>query len=114
MRVKTGTVRHQKHQKILKQAKGYWLSNRKRVKLAKQALLHAGEYAFAGRKLRKRDFRRLWIQRINAGLTDSPLNYSQFMDKLKKANIKLNRKILADLVLNHPQVFSKIVDTINK
>lgn len=109
MRVKTGIVRHRKHKDILIQTKGSWMGNHKRIKLAKQTVLHAGEYAFAGRKLRKRNFRTLWIQRINAGLKAFDLSYSVFINKLKKANITINRKILADLVLNHPQVFETLV-----
>ncbi|NMC36143.1 50S ribosomal protein L20 [Candidatus Beckwithbacteria bacterium] len=109
MRVKTGIVRHRKHKKILDAAKGMRMTIHKRFKLAKQAELHAGEYAFHGRKRRKRDFRTLWIQRINAGLTSFELSYSVFMDKLKKANISLNRKMLAELALHNPNVFEQIV-----
>ncbi len=109
MRVKTGTVRHRKHKKILKMAKGYTMGNRKRIKEAKQAVLHAGEYAYHGRKLRKRDFRRLWITRINAGLTQYNLSYSKFMGALKKAQMNFNRKVLADMALNHPDAFEAIV-----
>lgn len=110
MRVKTGTVRRRKHKKILAQAKGYRMTRRRLIKKAKEAVLHAGEYAFAGRKLRKRDFRRLWITRINAGLSETGLSYSQFMAGLKKAKIELDRKILADLVISDPETFKKILD----
>ena len=112
MRVKTGTVRHHKHKKTLARAKGMRMSIHKRFKLARQAELHAGEYAFAGRKNRKRDFRTLWIKRINAGLTPYNLSYSKFMNGLKKAKIGLNRKMLADLALNNPEVFAKIVEKV--
>lgn len=112
MRVKTGTVRHKRHKKILKMAKGYTMGNRKRIKEAKQAVLHAGEYAFHGRKLRKRDFRRLWITRINAALSKFDISYSRFIDKLKKNNVLLNRKVLAELALNNPEVFAKIVEKV--
>ena len=81
-------------------------------KVAKEAVLHAGEYAYHGRKLRKRDFRKLWIQRINASLTDTGLKYSHFINKLAKNKIELNRKILADLAVSHPKVFFKIVDKV--
>jgi len=109
MRVKTGTVRHRKHKKILKLTKGFWMGNHKRIKLAKQALLHAGEYAFAGRKLRKRDMRRLWIQRINGGLKQFEMSYSVFIGKLHKKNIGLDRKVLAHLVRNEPELFAEVV-----
>lgn len=86
------------------------MSKHRRIKVAKEADLHAGDYAFAGRKLRKRDFRRLWIQRINAALEPYGLKYSRFISLLKKAKIELDRKILADLALTDPKVFSKIID----
>jgi large subunit ribosomal protein L20 len=112
MRVKTGIVRHRNHKKTLLTAKGKRMSIRRRFKGAHQAELHAGEYAFAGRKLRKRDFRTLWIQRINAALSQFELSYSKFMNKLKANNIGLNRKVLADLATNHPNVFKNIVDKV--
>jgi large subunit ribosomal protein L20 len=84
MRVKTGTVRHRKHKEVLDNAKGMRMSIRKRFKLAKQAELHAGEYAFAGRKDRKSDFRRLWIQRINAALTDFESDIKHSYTNLKR------------------------------
>jgi large subunit ribosomal protein L20 len=114
MRVKTGTIRRRKHQKILTQAKGYRMTRSRLIKKAKEAVLHAGEYAFAGRKLRKRDFRRLWITRINAGLSDSNLSYSQFISGLKKAKIELDRKILADLVVSDPGTFKKILEHVKR
>jgi large subunit ribosomal protein L20 len=79
-------------------------------KVSKEADLHAGQYAFAGRKRRKRDFRRLWITRINAALTEHNLPYSKFINNLKKAKIDLNRKILADLAVSNPKVFKAIVE----
>ena len=79
---------------------------------AHEAYLHAGEYAFAGRKLRKRDFRTLWIQKINAALKPYEISYSRFIKKLKDSRIELDRKILADTALNDPQTFKKIIDTI--
>ena len=110
MRVKTGVVRHRKHQKILKLAKGYWMSRHKLYKKAHEAVLHAGAYAYHGRKLRKRNFKTLWIQRINAGLADSGMNYSRFILVLKQNKIELNRKILAELALNHQPVWHKLID----
>jgi large subunit ribosomal protein L20 len=109
MRVRTGPNRRKKHKKILQKAKGMRMSIRKRLKLAKQAELHAGEYAFHGRKLRKRDFRTLWIQRINAALKPFEISYSKFINKLKQNKIELNRKILADLAINNPKVFEAVV-----
>lgn len=109
-RVKTGPIRRRKHKKILKQAKGYRMTRSRLIKRAKEAVLRAGEHAFSGRKLRKRDMRRLWISRINAGLSEEDLSYSQFIAGLKKAKIELDRKILADLAISDPQTFKKIVD----
>ncbi|MBU2051699.1 50S ribosomal protein L20 [Patescibacteria group bacterium] len=114
MRVKTGIVRHRKHKKTLSLAKGYWMSRSKLYKKAKEAVLHAGVYAYHGRKKRKRDFRRLWIQRINAGLTDTGLSYSRFIRALSLNKIELDRKILAELALNHQSVWQKVVDATAK
>ncbi len=109
MRVKGGTVRHNRHKKILLSVRGFRMTIRKRIRMAKQATLHAGEYAFHGRKLRKADFRVLWTQRINAALKNFDLNYSTFISNLKKANVTLNRKMLADLALNEPEVFAEVI-----
>lgn len=108
MRVKTGTVRHRKHQKILASTKGYRMSKNRLIKVAKEAALHAGQYAYHGRRLRKRNFRTLWIQRINAALTDTGINYSEFIKNLKTNQINLDRKILADLAVNDPKTFEFI------
>lgn len=112
MRVKTGPYRHRRHKKLLTQAKGFRMTRHRLVRSASQAVLHAGEYAFAGRKLRKRDFRRLWITRINAALSESDLSYSQFIAGLKKAKIELDRKILANLATSDPQTFKVILDKV--
>lgn len=112
MRVKTGPYRHRRHKKLLTQAKGFRMTRHRLVRSASQAVLHAGEYAFAGRKLRKRDFRRLWIIRINAALSESDLSYSKFIAGLKKAKIELDRKILANLATNDPQIFKVILDKV--
>src|SRR3989338_8317034 len=100
-RVKTGTTKRARHKKILKANEGYRSAKRRLVRVAHEALLHAGEYAFAGRKLRKRDIRALWIQRIGAGLkeTDSDISYSRFISNLKTNKVELDRKILAELAL---------------
>jgi large subunit ribosomal protein L20 len=114
MRVKTGTTRRAKHKKTLKSTKGYRLTKSKLYKAANEAQLHAGQYAFVGRKQKKRNFKTLWISRINAGLTKHDLNYSSFINQLKKAHIGLNRKVLANLAVNNPDVFNKIVEEANK
>lgn len=107
MRVKSIAAR--RHRKIIKDARGFRDSRRKRVKTAKEALFHAGQYAYVGRRLRKRDLRRLWILRINAGVREHGLKYSEFISKLNKNKIELDRKILADLAVNNPEIFTKIV-----
>ncbi|HUS51936.1 MAG TPA: 50S ribosomal protein L20 [Candidatus Bathyarchaeia archaeon] len=109
-RVKTGTTRRKRHKKVLKRTKGFRMTKGRLYKVSKEADLHAGQYAFIGRKLKKRDMRRLWIIRINAGLTLHNLSYSKFINGLKKAKIELDRKILADLALNNPETFKAIVD----
>lgn len=114
MRIKTGPYRRRRHKKVLARTKGFRMSKHRRIKVAKEADLHAGDYAFAGRKLRKRDFRRLWIQRINAALEPFDLKYSRFINLLKKAKIELDRKILADLALNKSTIFKAIVEKIQK
>ncbi|MDD3531992.1 MAG: 50S ribosomal protein L20 [Candidatus Shapirobacteria bacterium] len=114
MRVKTGTTRRARHKKTLKSTKGYRLTKSKLYKAAHEAQLHAGQYAFVGRKQKKRNFKTLWISRINAALTEHNLSYSSFMNQLKKTNIGLNRKILANLAVNNPDVFNKIVKEANK
>jgi len=112
MRVKTGPYRHQRHKKVLQLAKGYRMSRHRLHRSASDAILHAGEYAFAGRKNRKRDFRRLWITRINAALSEFNFPYSRFIAGLKKAKIELDRKILADLAVSDPQVFKAILEKV--
>ncbi len=110
--VKRGMVSRRKHKKILKLTKGYLALKSRAVRIAKQASLHAGAYAYHGRKLRKRDFRALWITRIGEAVKQERLSYSVFINKLKKANIQLDRKILSDLVVNDINTFKKIVDTV--
>lgn len=107
--VKRGTVSRRKHKKLLGLTKGFRGTKSKLVKVAHEAALHAGSYAYQGRKNRKRDFRALWITRIGAATKNEDISYSVFMDKLKKANIELDRKILADLVVNDPDTFKQIV-----
>lgn len=109
-RVKTGTIRKAAHKKILNLTKGYRMTRNRLYKVAKEAVLHADEYAFFGRKLRKRDLRRLWTTRIKAALLnqESPVSYSRFINLLKIKNIKLNRKSLSELAASEATVFTKI------
>ncbi|MGD8744299.1 MAG: 50S ribosomal protein L20 [Candidatus Woesebacteria bacterium] len=109
-RTKTGTTRRKRHKKIKKAAKGFKHARRKRVKNAKESLLHAGHYAYVGRKLRKRDLRRLWITRLNAAARKHGLTYSKLINSLKKAKIELDRKMLSDIAIKDPETFEKIVD----
>lgn len=115
-RAKTGVVRRRAHKKILKQNKGFRGTNSRLYKRAKEANLHAGQYAYVGRKLRKRDMRKLWIMRINAALNTigSTLNYSKFINGLKKANIALNRKMLSQLAIKDGKAFQAVVTKVEK
>lgn len=108
-RVKRGLVSHRKHKKLLGLTKGYRGTKSKLVKMAHEAALHAGEYAFAGRKNKKRDFRRLWITRISEAVKPEGTSYSRFISGLTKNNIKIDRKILSDLILNDIATFKKVV-----
>lgn len=108
-RVKRGVTSHRRHKKVLELTKGHRGGRSKNIREAKSSLLHAGEYAFAGRKMRKRDMRRLWITQLNAAVKAEGLSYSKFINQLKLKDIKLDRKILADLAVNHPEDFKKIV-----
>lgn len=113
-RVKRGLVSRRKHKKLLDLTKGYRGTKSKLVKVAKEAALHAGAYAYHGRKRRKRDFRVLWITRIGEAAQKEGLSYSVFMNKLKKSNIELDRKILSDLVVNDPSGFKQIVNHVRE
>jgi large subunit ribosomal protein L20 len=107
MRVKS--PRRQRHNKILKLAKGYRMTRHRLYKVAHEAVVHAGQYAFAGRKLKKRDLRRTWIIRINAALDGMGISYSQFIPALKKSNILIDRKVLSDLATRQPEAFKAVV-----
>lgn len=109
VRVKGGIHTRRKHKKVLKLAKGYWMTRHKQFKKAEEAVLHAGEYAFVGRKLKKRDFRTLWIIRLNAAVRNFGLTYSQFINKLNKKKIGLDRKILSKIAIEYPQIFETII-----
>ena len=108
-RVKAGTTTRFRHKKILKRAKGYFGRRKNTFKVANQAVEKAGQYAYRDRKVKKRQFRSLWIQRINAGVRGEGLTYSRFINGLAKSNIKLDRKVLAELAYNNPEVFKSIV-----
>jgi len=110
MRVKTGVVRHRRHKRLLKQARGFYSGRRKHFRKAKEQLERSLVYAYRDRRQKKRDFRKLWIVRINAAARLNDLNYSRFMHGLKLANIELDRKILADMAMNNPESFTKIAD----
>ena len=110
-RVKRGTVSRRKHNKLLESVKGYRGTRSRLVRTAKAASLHSGQYAFHGRKLRKRDFRTLWITRISEAVKEYDISYSVFMHQLKNANSMLDRKILSELIVNDPETFKKIVGT---
>lgn len=108
-RIKRGIISHRKHKKLHELTKGFRAGRGKLVREAKSALLHAGEYAFAGRKKRKRDMRRLWIVQLGNAVRAEGISYSKFIAALKTKEIKLDRKILADLAVNHPEDFKKVV-----
>ena len=110
MRVKTGVVRHRRHKRLLKQARGFYSGRRKHFRKAKEQLERSLVYAYRDRRQKKRDFRRLWIVRINAAARLNGLNYSTFMHGLKLANIELDRKILADMAMNAPESFTKVAE----
>ena len=108
-RVKRGVIATKRRKKILKYTKGFRWGRKSKERAAKEALLHAWSHAFQGRKQKKRDYRALWNTRINAGARAQGMSYSQLINKLKKANINLDRKILADLARNNPKVFEQIL-----
>jgi len=112
MRVKTGTVRRAAHKKILKAAKGFWMTRHKRFKVANEAVMHAGQYAFVGRKLRRRDLRQVWITRLNAALKPFAVKYSVFINLLKTKNIELDRKTLSEIAIKDPATFKTIVESV--
>lgn len=114
MRIKRSVNALKKRRKILKAAKGYWGSRSKLYRVARQAVMKSGQHAYIGRKLRKRDMRSLWIQRINAAARMSDLSYSRLMHGLKLADIELNRKVLADLAVNDSEAFASLAETAKK
>jgi large subunit ribosomal protein L20 len=111
-RVKRGVVAGRRHKKVLGKAKGYYNARRKVYRVAKQAVIKAGQYAYKGRKLKKRDYRSLWIQRLNAAARAHGLSYSRLMAGLKLAGLEIDRKALADLAVHEPAAFAAIVEQI--
>ena len=113
-RVKGAMMTRKRRKSILKAAKGYWGAKSKHFKMAKQAVLKSGNYAYIGRKQKKRDFRSLWITRISAQCKVCGINYSRFMYGLKKSGIELNRKMLSELAINDKEAFAQLVETAKK
>jgi len=110
-RVKRGVTSHAKHKKVLKQAKGFYGRRKNTIRTAKAAVDKSLQYAFRDRKARKRSFRALWIQRINAAVRDHGLTYSRFVDGLIKAGVEVDRKVLSDLAIHQPEAFKALVET---
>jgi len=110
MRVRTGVVKRRRHKKILKLARGFYSGRRKHFRKAKEQLEHSMVYAYRDRKQKKREFRKLWIIRINAAARLNDISYSRFMHGLKLAKIDLDRKILADMAMNDPEAFTKVAE----
>ena len=108
-RVKNGAVTKARHKKVLKQAKGYFGSKHRLYKTAKEQLMHSGQYAFRDRKQKKRDFRKLWITRINAACRANEISYSRFIEGLTKAGVEVNRKMLSEIAINDPKAFAELV-----
>ena len=109
-RIKRATMTHKRRKKVLKLAKGYYGAKSKLFKTAKQAVMKSGQYAYIGRKQKKRDFRRLWITRISAACKLNGMNYSTFMNGLKKAGIEINRKMLAEMAVNDKAAFTQLTE----
>ena len=110
-RVKNGVTTKARHKKVLKQAKGYFGSKHRLYKTAKEQLMHSGQYAFRDRRQKKRDFRRLWIVRINAACRENEISYSRFIEGLNKAGVTVNRKMLSEIAINDSKAFSELVKT---
>ncbi|NRG16199.1 50S ribosomal protein L20 [Rhizobiales bacterium] len=109
-RVKRGVTAHARHKKVLKAAKGYYGRRKNTIRVAKQAVEKAGQYAYRDRKARKRNFRSLWIQRINAAVREHGLTYGRFIDGLNKAGVEVDRKVLSDIAIHQPEAFKALVD----
>ena len=109
-RVKRGVTAHRRHKKVLKSTKGYYGARSRVVRVAKQAVIKAGQYAYRDRKVRKRMFRALWIQRINAAARECGLSYSRMIDGLKRQNIEIDRRVLADLAIHEKDAFAALAE----
>ncbi|MBD8892165.1 MULTISPECIES: 50S ribosomal protein L20 [Roseibium] len=109
-RVKRGVTAHARHKKVLKAAKGYYGRRKNTIRVAKQAVEKAAQYAYRDRKVKKRNFRSLWIQRINAATREHGMTYGRFIDGLNKAGIEVDRKVLSDLAIHQPEAFKALVD----
>lgn len=110
-RVSRGVTNHARHKKVLKQAKGYYGRRKNTIRIAMQAVEKANQYAYRDRRNKKRTFRALWIQRINAAVREQGINYGTFINGLTKAGIEVDRKVLADLAVHEPEAFTALVDT---
>ena len=108
-RVKRGVTNHARHKKVLKAAEGYYGRRKSTIRIAKQAVEKAGQYAYRDRRVKKRNFRALWIQRINAAVRDHGLTYGRFIDGLSKAEVAVDRKVLSDLAITQPEAFGVLV-----
>ena len=113
-RVKNGAVTKARHKKVLKQAKGYFGSKHRLYKSAKEQLMHSGQYAFRDRKQKKREFRKLWITRINAACRENGISYSRFIEGLNKAGVEVNRKMLSEIAINDSKAFTELVNVAKK
>jgi large subunit ribosomal protein L20 len=111
-RVKRGTIKNKRRKNILAQTKGYRFDRKSKERVAHEAIRKAGQHAFRHRRAKKREFRNLWTLRINAGVREHGMSYSKFMGAMKKANVELDRKSLADLAMNHPEVFERVVKSL--
>lgn len=114
MRVKTGFTRRHRHKKVLKAAKGFWMTRSTRYKAAHEAVMHSGDYAFNGRRLRRRDIRKTWIVRLNAAVKECGMSYSRFISAAKLKKVELNRKMLSEIALNDMATFKEVFTFITK
>ena len=113
-RVKNSVTTRARHKKVLKAAKGYFGSKHRLYKTAKEQLMHSGQYAFRDRRQKKRDFRKLWITRINAACRENEISYSRFIEGLNKAGVEVNRKMLSEIAIENPKAFTELVNTAKK
>jgi len=112
MRIKTGPLRRRRHKKVLASTRGFRMTKNRLFQVAQEAALHAGQYAYVGRRLRKRNLRSLWITRLNAAVREAGLSYSQFIHLMHGKKIEIDRKILAELAVNHQNIFKSIINQV--